>query len=164
MSNTDEILMEQYFRYINMNRNKRNFFLNLIMITKDICDSDVMTNSHDISSYDILFLNFINNNGVIVFDGGATNGYTNKLIHGSIVQRANKFCVSTNVYICNDFILDYDKKEYHVTDEFVFKDNKVVRRSRYDDGVYSESEVSLLSNEEMENYLQTKCNEMKLKM
>ena len=163
MTYEDEILLEQHFSYKNMSIEERNFFINLIMHSKDVCDSEIFLTNHDTSSYDLLYLNFSNENGVVRFDGATCNEHTNKLIYGTIDRIGNKYSVKTNVYVCNDFIYDDDRKEYTVNDVFVFKNDKIIRRSCYQDGVIYEAEVEFLNDNEMEDYLQDKCNEMKLK-
>ena len=164
MTYEDEILLEQHFGYRNMDKSERNFYINLIMHTKDVSDSEIYITNNDLSSYDLLFLNLSKENGAVRFDGAVSNEYSNKLIYGIIIKKGNKYFVNTNVYICNDIVYDEDeRKEYTVSDEFAFKNDRIIRRSRYQDSLYYEAEVEFLSDEEMENYLQDKCDEMKLK-
>lgn len=163
MEHLDKVLLEQNFISKNMEENERNFYINLLLHSKDVCDSDIYINKHGLSHYELSFLNLENMNGLVRFEGVTYNEYENRMISGVIFRRLNKYFIKTNVYRCNDFLLD-DDNEYSVYDEFIFKDSKVFRRSRYEhESSFCESEVILLSDEEMESYLQDKVNVLKRK-
>jgi hypothetical protein len=50
-----------------------------------------------------------------------------------------------------------DEKEYSVTDEFRFKDERVMRRTKYERGSdFYESDIILKTDDEMESYLRSK--------
>ena len=163
MTDADEILLEQNFSYKNMSMEERNFYINMMMNTKDVCDSEIFITNHDLPYYDLFILNLNKEEDIVSFDGVVNNEYTTKLINGTIEKRNNKYLVKTNVYIYNDYVFEPDKKEYGVYDEFIFKDNKILRRSRYEDDTFYESEVFFMNEDEMDDYLQNKCDEMKLR-
>lgn len=162
MNYKDEIFFEQYFPYQNMNRDDRNFYINLILHTKDVSESEILLNDNSSSKYDLLFLNLSRESyDRVRFDGGISNENENRMIYGDIIKAGNKYFVKTFVYRFNDSLLD-DNKEYYVTDEFVFKNDRVYRRSKYIKEYY-ESEIDLFGEMELEEYLENKCNELKLK-
>ena len=162
MNNFDEILLEEYFPYSNMNINERSFYINLLLNTKDICDSEVSINSKSSCEYDLLYLNLKKNqNQFVSFDGVIANDSENRMINGQIVRSGNKFIVVTNVYRCNDCINE-ENKEYTVIDEFVSKSDRIIRKTRYDNGYY-EAEIDLYTEMELEEYLQRKLEQIKLK-
>ena len=76
----------------------------------------------------------------------------------------------TNVYRCNDYIYG-DDKEYSVTDYFNIKTNtkngnvkqKAIRKSRYENTSFSETEVHLLDDDTMELYLEDFAKSLKRK-
>ncbi len=162
MTYYDEILLEQNFPYRNMEKEDRNFYINLLLHTKDVCDSDIYINKNGLSNYDLLFLNLVKTNGIVRFDGATYNEYESRLISGYIIRKGNKYFIETNVYRCND-VIDDDDKEYSAYDEFIFKDSRIIRKSRYDSSTYSEAEIELLCDDELESYLQGKADELKLK-
>ena len=171
MNYKDEIVFEQYFSYINMNKDMRNFYINLLLHTKDIEESEVRLNNTSECKYDLLFLH-LNREAFneIRFDGAVSNSSENRMIFGNIVRVRNKYYVKTNVYRFSDFLTD-DNKEYSVLDEFVFKDDKVTRKSRYDrtlspstyNSDFFEAEIELLDDLQLDDYLVDKCNQLKLK-
>jgi len=162
MDKFESILLEQYFPYNHMNINERSFYINLLLNTKDISDSEVCINNKSSCKYDFVFLNLSKiQDKYIKFDGVISNDSENRMINGEIFKYSNKYIVRTNVYRCNDFISE-DNKEYSVLDEFVMKDERVFRKTRYDHG-YFESEIELMSEMEVEEYLQDKIQQIKLK-
>ena len=161
MNYKDEILFEQYFSYKGMTRDQRNFYINLLLHTKEIESSEVYLNNNSSSKYDLQFLNLSEEDYVIKFDGAISNESENRMIFGDIINMGNKLFVRMNIYRCNDLIYG-DNKEYSVIDEFVFKNERIIRKSRYDSG-YFEAEVDLFTEMETEEYLENKCNEIKLK-
>ena len=163
MNYKDEKIFEQYFSHKNMNRKARNFYINLLLHTKDISDSEVLLNSNATGKYDFAFLNLTRDEeDVIKFNGGIYNTFENRSIEGYIVTLGNKCFVETHIYRFNDTLSD-DNREYSVRDEFVFKDYRVFRKSTYNTG-YFEGEVLLFEEMELEEYLENKCDEIKLKL
>ncbi len=158
----DEILLEQYFPYRNMTIDERNLCINLLLNTKDISDSEIYIRDYASPVYDILFMNLNKNEmGAVRFDGATYSDYENRLVSGYIVRSGNKYLIKTDVYRFND-VLQEEEKEYSVTDEFVFKNGKVYRRSRYSEGCdYFESEVRLLNDLELDEYLESKIRKFK---
>ena len=161
MNYEDEILLEQYFTSKKLNRDQRNFCINILLHTKDVSSSEVLLNSKSSCKYDLLFLNLSKEEGYVKFDGAVDNNDENRMIYGQIVTRGNKVFVQTNIYRCSDIVLD-ENKEYVVIDEFVFKDDRVIRKSRYDNS-YCEDEVELYTEMQIEEYLEDKCNQIRLK-
>ena len=162
MDNEDEILIEQYFPYRNMTIDERNLCINLLLNTKDICDSEISINEHSSSIYDILFMNLSKTEeGAIRFDGATYNDDENMLISWFFVRSNNKYYVRTDVFRFND-VLQEEDKEYSITDEFIFKNGKVYRRSRYTDSCeFFESEVRLLNGLELDEYLESKVRKFR---
>ena len=158
MEHFDEILLEQYFTYINMSEENRNNFINILLHTKDIYDSEKNLEGAKYSNFDLLTLHLMNREGIVKFNGAVYNDYENRIIDGIIYSKSNKIYVNTTIYRLNDFVSD---KEYNVNDTFVFKDGRVIRRSVYDDGKYFEDEILLMNNQEVQEYLENKVDNMK---
>lgn len=162
MNYKDEIFFEQYFPYKNMNREDRNFYINLILHTKDVSNSEVLLNDNAPSKYDLYFLNLARvSYEKVVFEGGISNSSEIRMIDGEIIKVGNKFFINTFVYRFSDSLCE-GSKEYYVKDEFVFKNDRVYRRSKYHEN-YFEDEIELFGEMELEEYLENKCNELKLK-
>ena len=160
MNNDDEILLEQYFPYKNMTIEERNYCINLILHTKDVDESEVSLNKNSYCNFDLLFLHLSKESNYIRFDGATYNDDENRMIYGDIVRVGNKIFIKTNVYRCNDVL--YDNNEYSVVDEFVFKNGKILRKTRYNSS-YHEAEIELYDDSEMEDYIERKCRQIKLK-
>lgn len=161
MTHEDNILLESYFSYKNMEEIDRNFYINLLLSTKDISDSDKNINSIH-SKFDLLFLNLSKNGEIVNFDGAVYNNIENRLINGFIIRKGNNYFIKTNVYRCSDYILDEDK-EYSVEDIFFFYGDKVERKSRYDDSRYETQEIDFKDAVEIDEYLENKVKKLKLK-
>ena len=171
MNYKDEIIFEQYFTYRNMNKDMRDFYINLLLHSKDISESEVLLNTHSESKYDLLFLHLIREKiNEVRFDGAVANNSENRMVYGNIIKINNKYFVKTNVYRFCDSLSD-DNKEYSIIDEFIFKEDRVIRRSRYDrtlsvseyDSDYYEDEIELFDDLQLSDYLVDKCNQLKLK-
>ena len=171
MNYKDEIIFEQYFTYRNMNKDMRDFYINLLLHTKDISESEVLLNTRSESKYDLLFLHLMREKiNEVRFDGAVANNSENRMVYGNIIKINNKYFVKTNVYRFCDSLSD-DNKEYSIIDEFIFKEDRVIRKSRYDrtlsvsdyDSDYYEDEIELYDDLQLSDYLVDKCNQLKLK-
>ena len=162
MTYEDEIIFEQYFPYRNLSKEERNFLINLILNCKDVNDSEIIINDKCEHMYDLNYLNLVKDNNVIRYEAIVSNSSENRLLNGFIKKHNNKYIVVTNVYRCSD-VIDEDDKEYKIIDEFVYKNDKIYRRSRYQDGRYFESEVDLFTDDEIEEFIQNKTDKFKLK-
>ena len=85
------------------------------------------------------------------------------MINGTILKLANKLAIFFNVYRCSD-VVEEDDKEYSVSEQFDFKSDKVIRKTRYLDGRYFEAEVEtdLFDETEVEEFIQNKTEQLKL--
>jgi hypothetical protein len=155
MTNSEEILIEQYFPYMNMEKEQRDFYINLLLNSKEVTDSEFNLNSYSSPQYDLVFISLKNDGKLIRFDGAISNGEENKLIEGAIIRRGNKYFVFSNLFRLFELVHD-DKKEYDVIDEFRFKDGGVLRKTTYSDKRYFESTVTLKSSDELEEYYRKK--------
>lgn len=163
MTNNDEIIFEQYFPSFNMSIEERNFFINLLLNSKELEDSAVSINDNAACSYYLTFLKLAKDGNNVIFDGIITNDSENRMISGTILKLASKLAIYMNVYRCSDVVEEEDK-EYSVSEQFVFKPNKVLRRTYYPDERYFESEVEtdLFDPTEVEEFIQNKTNQLKL--
>ena len=163
MENNDKILLEQSFRYSNLSEEQRNICISLLLGTKDINDSYKNASNRYYSTYDLLTLHLVNNNGVVSFEAFVCNEKENRFISGYIVYNNNNYYVDTTVERLTSDI-KVKNEEYNVTDIFVYDNSDngtVTRRSHYDSGEYFEDIVVLMNNDEVEDYLQNKVDEMK---
>lgn len=155
MTSEEEVLIEQYFPFFNMDEKNRTFYLNLLLNSKDLTDSEYNFKKSSPSNYDLVFMSFKNEGSVVKFDGAISNGEENKLMYGAIIKKGEKFYVFSNVYRLFELIFG-DDKEYVVVDEFTFKDDKVFRRSAYNGKKGIKKEIKLKTPEEMTEYYQRK--------
>ena len=166
MEYCDEIILEQIITYKNMNIDDRNMLINLLLHTKDICDSEKQIGRNKSSIFDILFMNFTRlSENKFSFDGTVSGEYENRWISGTIDRKGNKYKVVTHVYRFND-CLDEEEKEYTVIDEFSFKyendPDLAFRKSRYlDEEAYFEADVELLMDLQLDEYLSNKVRRLK---
>lgn len=159
MTSEEEVLLEQYYSYKNMDIKTRDFCINLILNSKELTDSEYNYSLSSSSKYDLVFITLSNENGLIKFDGAISNGIENKIIYGSIAKKRNKYYVDNNVYRMFELVIPGDR-DYRVTDEFKIKDGVVVRKSLYDDGRYFETNIELNSDEEMELFYRNKIGKV----
>ena len=155
MTNEEEIILEQYFPSINLDKEGRDFYLNLILNSKELTDSKYNFKETSTSSYEIVFMHLKNEGSIVRFDGAITNGEESKLINGAIIEKGNKHYVFSNVYRLFELVTGNDK-EYKVTDEFKEKDGRITRRTIYESGEYFEADITLKTPEEMEEYYKGK--------
>jgi len=160
MTNEDKILVEQYFPAQNLDENDRNFYLNLLLHSKELTSSDYNFRDSSPSNYDFVFMSLNDEGSIVRFDGAITNGEENKLMYGAILRRGEKYYIFSDVYRLFELVFG-DDKEYRVTDEFSFKDGSVTRKSSYGTASSTVSKVTLKTDEEMEEYLQGKIGSRK---
>ena len=166
MEKVDEILLEQIISYNHMTIDDRNLFINLLLHTKDISDSEKSIGNNKSTKYDILFINLRKYDGSkCAFEGTVSGEYENRWINGIIFKEKDKYKVTTNVYRLND-CLDEDEKEYVVFDTFEFNygydPDKAFRTSRYmNEEVTYTSEVELFMDLELDDYLEKKVRKLR---
>ncbi len=154
MTSEEEVLLEQFFSYRNMDKTSRNFYINLILNLKELTDSE-FNQKNSPSTYDLVYLNLNNEGRTIRFEGASSNGIENRSINGYILKEKNGYIIYSDIYRFIDSESDEDKM-FHVTDEFIFKDNEVLRKSSYKNGKEFASHIKLRSDEEMESYFKSK--------
>lgn len=162
MTHFDEIIFEQYFQYQNLTIDERNFLINLFLNSKDISDSEIRVNDNCPVKYDIDFLSLRKDGNIIKYEAIVSNKSETRMLHGFFRKHCNRYILYSEVYRCCDFI-DDESKEYIVVDDFVFKNDNVYRRSNYCNGRYFEAEIELLNDIDLEEYIQSKTDEFKLK-
>lgn len=155
MTSDEEVLVEQYFKCKNMDETSRNFFINLILNSKELTDSEFNISVNSNSSYDLVYLTLKNERDYISFSGAISNKEENKVISGAILIEGNNYCIYTDVHRFVETLSDRDK-DYHVTDEFIFDGSSVLRKSTYNNQKYYETNITLKTDEEMESYYKNK--------
>ena len=90
MNYYDEIILEDYFLAEKMTREERNFYIYLLLNTKDVCDSEYRINRHASKKYifDSLVLSKLDD-GSVFFDGVIYNKDEIRTIYGGIVRKEN---------------------------------------------------------------------------
>ena len=155
MTNEEEVILEQYFRSQNLDKQNRDFYLNLILNSKELTESEFNYTSTSPSKYDLVFISLNNEGSIVRFDGAVSNGEENKLFYGAILRKGNKYVICADFYRLFDLIFG-DDKEYRIVEEFKFKEDSVLRRTTYGDKRYFESDITLKTPEEMEEYYKGK--------
>ncbi len=145
-TNEEEILLEQYFPYENMDLEERDYYLNLLLHTKDIGDSDTLEKN---PTFDIVTMSLKKTPDYITFNGAVANNEENRLVDGIIVKKGNSYTIISNIYRFNEFLDDEDK-DYSVTDKFTFKGDKLYRKTIYRSGKYFEMEYDAFSLDPIE--------------
>lgn len=151
----EEILLEQYFPYQNMELEERDYYLNLLLNTKDISDSDILKNEDSKSSFEIVTMSLKKTPEFITFNGAIANEEETRMVDGIIIKKGNSYAVISNVYRLNE-LLEEDEKDYSITDKFTFKGNKLYRKSAYASGRYFEAEFDAFTLDDVENLKRTK--------
>ena len=159
MNSENEQLINQTYSYENMEEIDRNFYLNLILQSKDVSDSDINTNDY-CNKYDILWIKMCRDKSTVRFDGVIFNKSERKMINGTINNRGNTYYLVTNVYRCSDYVFGEDK-EYVTYDNFRFEDDRVVRMSRYENTLFTEKEIEYNDPVEIDNYLENMVMSLK---
>ncbi len=155
MTHEEEVLLEQYYQYINMDKTSRNFYINLILNSKELTNSEFNLRSDSPSSYDLVILRLNNEGCIVTFECAISNGEENKFINGIISRKRNNYSIYMFVHRLNDLV-STSLKDYHVTDKFVFNNNTVLRKSSYSNQKYFETNIVLKTDEEMESYYRSK--------
>ena len=162
MTENEEIQLEQLFSYKNMNKNERDFYINLILNSKELTESEYNYNKNSSPIYDLVFLALENKGNYAVFYGAVSNGEENKVIEGSIVKKGKRFFVINNFYRLFELINEEeDVKEYNVVDEFAFNSKRLKRKTMYGDKKLYETDISLKTKEELEDYYKSKIKDKK---
>ena len=60
MTNEEEVILEQYFRSQNLDKQNRDFYLNLILNSKELTESEFNYTSTSPSKYDLVFISLNN--------------------------------------------------------------------------------------------------------
>lgn len=151
----EEIILEQYFPYHNMDLEERDYYLNLLLHTKDISDSAVLISEDSKSTFEIVNMVLKKAPEFITFNGAITNGEENRWIDGIIIKKGNSYAVISNVYRFAEFLRE-DDRDYSVTDKFTFKGDMLYRKTGYASGKYFESEFDTYSLDPVEELLKSK--------
>ncbi len=152
MTNEESILVEQLFPALNMDEKSRNFFLNLLLNSIELKNSKYVYRDSSPKEFDMVFMHLNDEGSIIRFDGAISNGEENKMVYGTVEIRDGKYFVTSNVYRLFELVFG-DDKEYRVYDEYEVKDGKTFRTSSYN-GIWPKTEeITLKSDEEMEEYL-----------
>ena len=161
----NQILSEQLYPYSNLTLEERNFYLNLLLHTKEISDSQNNVSDNSKTNYDIEYLNlscFLKNknkeNALIDFEGTITNRDENRIIRGTIFKHKHKYTVNTSFYRTSGYI-DEDECDFKVIDEFDLTKGKVTRQAIYRDKVF-EDIISLAPRSEVEEYIIKKVRKL----
>ena len=125
-SKIDIILDEQRFPYILMDKNERDYCLNIIRSCKDICDTDNKVNN--INKCEIVEMHFRKDDNIVSFSGSLSIGSEFRTIEGYLYLEKDKILVDYKITrLCSET----DKKEYTVLDEFKLENDTLKRRSQY---------------------------------
>ena len=157
MSDEEEVLLEQYYINKGLNKNERDFYINLLLNSKELTESEFNYSSQSSSKYDLVFITLENKGHYVTFYGAISNGEENKIIDGSIIKRGNKFLVINNIYRLFELLSD-DEKEYNVVDIFRFKNGQLKRNTKYADERVFDADIELKTQEEMIDYYRSKIN------
>ena len=158
----EEIILEQYFPYHNMDVEERDYYLNLLLHTKDISDSAVLISEDSKSTFEIVNMVLKKTPEFITFNGATTNGEENRWVDGIIIKKGNSYAVISNVYRFAELLRE-DDKDYSVTDKFTFKGDKLYRKTGYASARYFESEFDTYSLDPVEELLKSKLAKEKSK-
>ncbi len=161
----NQILSEQLYPYSNLTSEERDFYLNLLLHTKEISDSQNKVSKNSRACYDIEYLNlncFLKNetkrNALIDFEGTITNRDENRIIRGTIFKHGNKYTVNTSFYRTSGYI-DEEECDFKVIDEFTIKNGKTTRVAIYRDKTFEE-DILLGKRSEVEEYIIRKVRKM----
>lgn len=131
MNKVDLIIEEQYFPYMDMSLEERNFCLSILKNCKDICDTDQKVGNK--SKCEIVQMNFKKQNSKLI------------KAEGSLIIKDNKVCevraVEADIYLekakvivdmhINRLCANDKNREYTVLDIFEFENDKLKRTSEY---------------------------------
>ena len=161
----NQILSEQLYPYSNLTSEERDFYLNLLLHTKEICDSQNNVSNNSRTCYDIEYLSlncFLKNetkrNALIDFEGTITNRDENRIIRGTIFKHNNKYTVNTSFYRTSGYI-DEDDCDFKVIDEFTIRHGKTTRIAIYRDKTF-EDDILLGKRSDIEEYIIRKIRKM----
>lgn len=154
MNEEEKILLEEYFPATNMSEADRAFYLKLLFASKELTESDYNYGENAPSCYDFVAMTLNNQGPIVSFDGSITNGKENKLMYGAITCNKNTYFIYSNLYRLNHEVPDV--KEYQVTDEYVFGDEEIIRRSQCNGRPVEPVLVTLMSDEELIEYFRDK--------
>ena len=138
-----QLLDEQYFPYIGMSLEDRNFYLEILKNCKDISDSENKVNG--IGQGKLIEMALKKNLIGITASGSITMGSEYRCIEAEIYVRNKAIFVDM---IVTRLGVDDEHKIYKVSDEFRVKDDKLIRKSRY--GYKNRGVNKIIENQEME--------------
>ena len=95
MTREEEILVEQLFRSYNMDSEMRNFYLNLLLHSKELTDSDYNLKVTSPSRYDLVFMSLYNEGCMVKFDGAISNNSATRFNASSSTSRISSLIVPT---------------------------------------------------------------------
>lgn len=150
MNRYEAILDEQWFPYLGMTLEERNYYLNIIRHCKDICDTENKVDN--VSKCELIELHLKKNNNVVSFNGSLTIGTDNlrenRTIEGDLFLEKDSVIVDYEIIrLC----IKDEPKKYRVLDEFKIVKDKLQRRSMYNYNM--KSIYDTIENEEMKGKL-----------
>ena len=150
MNRYEAILDEQWFPYLGMTLEERNYYLNIIRHCKDICDTENKVDN--VSKCELVELHLKKNNYVVSFNGSLTivtdNLRENRTIEGDLFLEKDSVIVDYEIIrLC----IKDEPKKYRVLDEFKIVKDKLQRRSMYNYNM--KSIYDTIENEEMKGKL-----------
>lgn len=149
-SRAEEILEEQFFPYIGMSLEERNYYLNIIRNCKDVCDTENKVCNKSKSR--IVEMHFKKQNNVVDFNGSLTIEANqireNRCIEGKMYLEKSSIIVD---YKITRLCVEQGPKEYRVFDEFKLENNILKRKSLYNYNIKSICDE--IDNEEMKGKL-----------
>lgn len=135
-----ELLLEKYLRSQGMSKYVRDFYMTLLLNTKDVLDSDHAIGNRNFEIFD---MTLIATDDSVIFSGLSTNGTENRTMDGEIRQINNGFYVATTVQSFGVQKSDEDEELYNVYDMFYILPNETIRKSHYSiDPFFDETEMN----------------------
>lgn len=127
----ETIIDEQYFPYVGMSLEQRNYYLNIIKNCKDVCDSENKIYNH--GNGIMVAMSLKKEDAIVKFNGTLTFGpegmHENRCIEGILYLKEKSIIVD---YKITRLCVKEEPKEYRVFDEFKLENDVLKRKSLYD--------------------------------
>ena len=157
MTDNEEVLLEQLFGSRNINKSQRDFYINLILHSKELQDSEFGCDESSPREYDLVFLSLVGEGKKVSFNGAISNGVENKWITGHVISTKRKHLLKTSVDRLSEMVPD-SEKSYDYFEIFEFDKDDIKRTTTYSDGRVSTSKITMKTFNEMEEYYRGKIN------
>lgn len=155
MTDNEEVLLQQFFSSRGIDKSKRDFYINLILSSKELQDSEFGCSGESIRQYDIVMLSLVREGKRVSLNGAISNGVENKWIQGSISGTERKQLLSASIDRLSDMVPD-SEKIYEYFETFEFGEEGVTRTTVYGDGREFKSKIDMKTQEELEEYYRGK--------